>query len=110
MNAEQADCDHSSSTDRTLAALWAEVLKLASPPLFTDNFFSLGGDSMAAVTLEFRIQEELSVLLPPGPLFGAPTLRELSLAVNRLKARTDTPQGPSSSAAATPNARRSAHS
>jgi acyl carrier protein len=108
MNVEQTrdtDSEYSSHTDRTLAALWTEVLNLASPPLFTDNFFSLGGDSMAAVTLEFRVHEELSVLLPPGTLFGAPTLRELSLVVNRLTARTDAPQGP-----ATLNARPSVHS
>lgn len=81
--------------DSTLTALWSEVLQLTSPPRAIDNFFSLGGDSMAAVTLEFRIQEELSVHLPSGTIFGAPTLGELSRVVGRLMAAASPAQDPS---------------
>lgn len=84
-------------TDRILAALWMEVLQLTSPPRPSDNFFSLGGDSMAAVTLEFRIEEELSVHLLPGTLFGAPTLGELSCAVGSMIEGADAAQDPSPS-------------
>lgn len=67
--------------ERSVAALWQEVLQTTEPPRATDDFFALGGDSMAMVTLEFRIKEDLSVDLPPGAILGAPTLRELSTLV-----------------------------
>lgn len=69
-------------TERALAALWSEVLESTEQPGATDNFFALGGDSMAMITLEFRIKEEFSVELPAGAVFGAPTLRELSAVVD----------------------------
>lgn len=71
-------------TEHALAALWAEVLELKAPPNANENFFSLGGDSMAMVTLEFRIQEDLSVPLSPGTLLRTPTLGELSRVVDSL--------------------------
>jgi acyl carrier protein len=71
-----------SPTERTLAALWIEVLELKAPPNPTDSFISLGGDSMAVATLEYRIYEELQVKLPPGVVFGTPILRELALLVD----------------------------
>lgn len=76
-------------TERIVAALWTEVLELAHPPHAADNFFSLGGDSMAAVTLEFRIHEELSIHLLPGAVFGSPTLSELSHVVDNLLASAE---------------------
>jgi acyl carrier protein len=56
--------------------LWQEVLQMPEAPAAGDNFFALGGDSMAMVTLEFRILEETGVALPAGAILGAPTLRE----------------------------------
>lgn len=73
-------------TERMLAELWIEVLRITSAPQPADNFFALGGDSMAMVMLEFRIREQLGVALKPGTVLVAPTLRELSFIV------TSTPQ------------------
>lgn len=70
------------STDHILAELWREVLQSADLPVPTDNFFALGGDSMAMVMLEFRIREEFSVELPAGVVLGAPTLSELSALID----------------------------
>lgn len=75
-----------SQTEQILASLWVEVLQLKNSPMPVDNFFSLGGDSMAMVVLEYRIQEELPVALPPGALVGAPTLEELCCLVDTLSA------------------------
>jgi len=83
--------------DRILEALWTEVLQLTTPPRAADNFFSLGGDSMAAVILEYRIGEELHVHLSPGTLFGAPTFHELSQVVNLLIGQADAVQDSSPS-------------
>jgi acyl carrier protein len=72
----------SALTERTVAALWTEVLQTSALPDSTANFFELGGDSIAMVMLEFRIKEELSVELPAGTVLGAPTLRELSAVID----------------------------
>ncbi len=72
------------STERNVAALWNEVLRTTNPPQPTDNFFDVGGDSMAMITLEFRITEQLGVDLTPGTIFSTPTLRELATLVNSL--------------------------
>lgn len=77
------ETSHSPSvTERALAALWNEVLQTAEQPVATDNFFAIGGDSMAMVILELRIKEEFSVELPAGTVLNAPTLRELSAMID----------------------------
>lgn len=68
-------------TERVVAELWSEVLQTDALPNADDDFFSLGGDSMSMVALEFRIREEFSVELPPGVILRAPTLRDLSALV-----------------------------
>ena len=65
-------------TENAIAALWKEVLALPDLPRADDNFFSLGGDSTAMVMVEFRIQEEFSVEIPPGAMLTVPSLRELA--------------------------------
>jgi len=73
------------STQRIVAELWREVLQTQELPGPDDDFFALGGDSMAMATVEFRIMEELAVQLSPGATLGAPTLRELSTLVDQLR-------------------------
>lgn len=75
------------ATEQAVAAIWHEVLELSRPLTATDNFFAAGGDSMTMVLLEFRLKEEFSVDLPPGIVLSAPTLVELSCAVNSALAR-----------------------
>lgn len=71
-----------SNTELAIAALWSEVLQIPQLPEATDNFFAIGGNSMAMAILEYRIQEEFSIELPAGVVLGAPTLRELSFVVD----------------------------
>lgn len=70
------------ATERAVAELWNEVLQTDQQPSASDNFFSLGGDSMSMVILEFRINEEFSVKLPAGAVLGTPTLGELSALID----------------------------
>lgn len=67
-----------------LSDLWREVLQTEVPRL-EDNFFLLGGDSMAMTTLEFRIQEELGISLPPGAVLTAPTFGEITSLVQSFR-------------------------
>jgi hypothetical protein len=71
------------STERIIALLWSEVLRSDAQPHARDNFFSSGGDVIAAARLELRIEDELPVALRPGTVRDAPTLRELSSSVDQ---------------------------
>lgn len=61
--------------ERSLAALWAGVLGRA-PALAQDNFFVLGGHSLAAASLVARLGGRLGLELPPSWVFRLPTLAE----------------------------------
>jgi len=68
----------STEVERKLASLWQQVLNTDSLPRPSDDFFSLGGDSVAMIMAELRIKEEFSVDLPEGAMLGVSSLRELS--------------------------------
>jgi len=70
--------DHHSvltSTEREVAAIWCEILQLGTSLHPTDNFFSLGGDSLAMTMVLFRVGEALGVELPAAALLETPELR-----------------------------------
>lgn len=63
-----------------LAEIWCEQLGLSNIGI-EENFFDIGGHSLAAMKLLFRIAEEIGVGLPMHVVFDAPTIKGLSLAV-----------------------------
>jgi acyl carrier protein len=73
-----AECRGQAEVEKALAALWQEVLNTDTLPGPTDNFFSLGGDSIAMIAVELRIKEELSANIPEGAMLSTSSLRELS--------------------------------
>ncbi|HEY0782588.1 MAG TPA: amino acid adenylation domain-containing protein, partial [Thermoanaerobaculia bacterium] len=73
-----------SETERLLARLWREVLGLASVGI-DDNFFDLGGHSLALAAVHDRLCHELGPRGPRVELFVHPTHRKLS---GRLAGRT----------------------
>ena len=60
-----------------LSAIWQEVLMIHKVGV-DDNFFSLGGDSLKALTLISKIQQEFQVGLSINDLFKQPTIEELA--------------------------------
>ncbi|MFE8605167.1 non-ribosomal peptide synthetase [Archangium violaceum] len=65
-------------TERLLAQLWAEVLRVPRVGIH-DNFFDLGGHSLLATQVLSRIRSTFQVELPLRSLFEASTLAALAL-------------------------------
>ena len=66
---------------RQLHAIWAEVLGHGEFGT-SDNFFEIGGHSLAAARLVARIEENLGQRLPLASLFQYPTLAALASRLN----------------------------
>jgi acyl-coenzyme A synthetase/AMP-(fatty) acid ligase len=68
-------------TERMLAEIWAELLKLERVGRH-DNFFELGGNSLLVVRVIARMRQA-GWLVDPRTLFTMPVLAELAAAVDR---------------------------
>jgi amino acid adenylation domain-containing protein len=66
--------------ERRLAQLWEEVLEIG-PIGVQDNFFEVGGHSLAAVRLFAQIEKEFGQALPVSRLFETPTVEGLASAL-----------------------------
>jgi thioesterase domain-containing protein/acyl carrier protein len=66
--------------ERVLADAWRELLGVEQVA-GSDDFFALGGHSLAAVRLFARIRKQFAVDLPLASLFQAPTLAALAALV-----------------------------
>ena len=66
--------------ERTIAEVWRELLGVEEIAT-EDDFFALGGHSLAAVRLFARIRKHYAVDLPLATLFQAPTLGALAAVV-----------------------------
>ena len=63
--------------DERLIAIWSTLLDLEALGI-DDDFFRLGGDSLAAVHLANSIRREMSVEVSIQEIFSCPTIRQLS--------------------------------
>jgi amino acid adenylation domain-containing protein len=63
--------------EERLAAIWCEILGVPSVGAH-DNFFALGGHSMAGVRLFARLEREFGHRLPLASLFECPTVAQLA--------------------------------
>jgi len=70
--------------EKKLASLFKEILKVEKVGLY-DDFFLLGGHSLAAAQLAAKVRQELGVDLPLYDIFDAPTVAELSKRFAELK-------------------------
>ncbi len=63
-----------------IAAIWREVLEVEAMGI-DDDFFDLGGHSLAATQVVARLQDTFEVKLPLTAVFEWPTVAELAVAV-----------------------------
>ncbi|HST50124.1 amino acid adenylation domain-containing protein [Jatrophihabitans sp.] len=68
-------------TEVRLAEVWRRLLEVETIGR-TDNFFALGGNSLSAARLMFRIREEFGVELPMGAFYAAPALADCAAAID----------------------------
>lgn len=70
-------------TERHIAKIWGEVLKITSIKR-EDDFFDLGGHSLNGTQVMNRIEKDLGVILDFEDLFDYATIKDLSERVNTL--------------------------
>jgi len=67
--------------EKKLARIWAEVLSLPEVGV-RDNFFDLGGHSLAASQVISRVIQTFKLELPIKALFDTPTVAEMAAVIN----------------------------
>lgn len=77
------------STERTLARIWAELLRVERVGI-EDNFFDLGGDSILTIRVTSRVRAALGAEISPRALFDHPTIAALALVISHGPAAGDT--------------------
>jgi len=82
------------STEQLLARLFAETLGLETPPGADADFFALGGDSLAAVSLLLGVRAHLGEDPGLGALFAHPTIAGLAALLERQDAAPASGLGP----------------
>lgn len=71
------------STEKALAVLWEETLGVSNAGV-KDDFFMMGGHSLLAVQLQYRIREHFAVDISLVQLFEARTIHSLAERINLL--------------------------
>lgn len=75
-------------TERQLMVIWERTLNLR-PVRRTDHFFTIGGDSLSAVTMMLEVESLYGITLPVRVIFEVPTLDGFAARVDRLRRNPD---------------------
>jgi amino acid adenylation domain-containing protein len=76
----------STSAERDLAKIWCKVLSLDQVGIH-DNFFDLGGHSLAAIRVVSRVIQTFRIDLPPNALFDSPTVADMAVVIEANRAK-----------------------
>ena len=72
--------------EEELAGIWAEVLSLDRVGIY-DNFFDLGGHSLAATRVVSQVLKKFQIEIPFESLFQSPTIAEMAEVITRSQAK-----------------------
>jgi len=78
--------------ERTLVSIWQSLLKIDRVRIH-DNFFDLGGHSLAAASLMASIETTFGKRLPVSILFKGPTIAQLAQAISGIGEANIMPKG-----------------
>lgn len=79
--------DRMTETEALVAGIWKRTLRMSD--ISTDaNFFAVGGDSLAAVTLNLALEQKLGIPLPPQLVLETPVLRDFSARIDEIRAES----------------------
>ncbi|MBL7964595.1 MAG: amino acid adenylation domain-containing protein [Flavobacteriales bacterium] len=70
------------ATERMLAIIWSDVLKLQDVGVH-DNFFELGGHSMTGIHMLSQVEQRLGRTLSLKAIFKAPTIADLAKLIDK---------------------------
>jgi acyl carrier protein len=73
-----------SELERTIAAIWSELLGVEKVGL-NDDFFDLGGHSLLAIQLLSRIRDGLQVEISVKAFFESSTVADMAKAVSAIR-------------------------
>ena len=90
------DNDFNTPTERRLAEIWADVLRLEGVKRDQD-FFDIGGDSLLATKVVLRVGREWGIKCTVRVLNDAPVLAELAERIDQLVEKAAGPPAPSPS-------------
>jgi amino acid adenylation domain-containing protein len=68
-------------TEKRLATIWGEVLNIDAV-FCEDDFFRLGGNSLKAIQVAYRIHNHLGIQIPVSILFEKPVLQDISKTID----------------------------
>ena len=74
------------TTERQLASIWSKVLSVDQVGIH-DNFFDLGGHSLAAFRMIARVIQSFQLGLPVKALFDAPTVAEMAAIITQTQTK-----------------------
>jgi acyl carrier protein len=77
-----------SDIETFLAEIWAEVLAIG-PVGINDDFFDLGGHSVAASRIISRVRQQFDLDLPVRAIFDAPTVARMADVVREESTKVD---------------------
>lgn len=83
------DLETLTPTEETIAGIWKLALGRTSLSR-SDHFFSVGGDSLVAVSVLLDIEDAFGIQLPANTLFDTPELADLAAIVDTLRGGTGT--------------------
>jgi acyl transferase domain-containing protein/acyl carrier protein len=72
--------------EKTISDIWKEIFGLDEVGIY-DNFFDLGGHSLAAGRLVSEVNKHFGVILPFQSLFQSPTVAEIATVISQIGAK-----------------------